>query len=55
MEERDTKGSGPVTGQGQARVREGLSREGLEGDASRLARHNAIISTFPPPRPGAGC
>lgn len=43
MEKHDTKGSNPVTGQGQARVREGGK------DASRLARHNAIISTFPPP------
>lgn len=44
LEKHDTKGSNPVTGQGQARVRE---REGV--DASRLPCHNAVISTFPPP------
>lgn len=42
MEKHVTKGSNPVTGQGQARVRGGA-------DTSRLLRHNAVISTFPPP------
>lgn len=43
MEKHDTKGSNPVRGPGSGQGQGGGT------DTSRLPRHNAVISTFPPP------